>query len=176
MINPPNGFEAVMPDRDEFDPVLASDPLADLLLSVAAVIVLAVLAVLPSLPQRNASTAGAIGALPADVDFQLEGRRVTPWLATRAGLAIDGSPANLIPLDRMFLDQSLTAALQGVQRANARLVLFIAPDGNEAAFQFEVIASRHGIRRMRQVRLEAGCERAIVAHCMRQPPRSEQIR
>lgn len=170
MIAPPM-LDDVAAERDEFDPVLASDPLADLLLSVAAIIVLAVLAILPSLPQRTAS------ATEAQTGFQLDGRRVTPWLATSAGLAIDSSPTNLVPLDRMFSDQTLAAALQGMQPANEPLVLFIAPDGSEAAFQFEAIASRHGVRQIRQVRLEPGCERAIVAHCLRPPPRSNgQIR
>ncbi|PDT90813.1 hypothetical protein CO669_07505 [Bradyrhizobium sp. Y36] len=170
MIAPPSILDTVTPAADEFDPVLASDPLADLLLSVAAVIVLAVLAILPSLPQRDAA------ATEAEAGFQLDGRRVTPWLATGAGLAIDGSRTDPVPLDRMFSDQSLAAALQVMQRSDGPLVLFIAPDGNEAAFQFEAIASRHGIRQIHQVRLEPGCERAIVAHCMRQPRSGEQIR
>ncbi|QOZ76328.1 hypothetical protein XH83_13250 [Bradyrhizobium sp. CCBAU 53351] len=171
MTNPPGILGAVMPDHEEFDPVLAGDPLADLLLSVAAIIVLAVLAILPSLPQRDASTA------EAEVEFQLDGRRVTPWLATAAGLAIDAPPTTLIPLDRMFLDQTLAATLQGMQRTSEPLVLFIAPGGSEAAFQLEVIASRHGIRRIRQVRLDSGCERTIALHCARRPPLpSEQVR
>lgn len=144
----------VSPQRGDDDAHIA-DPLADLLLSVAAIIVLVVIAILPTIPRHPVSRTDRAG-LVHDWRFSLENREVHPFFATHEGLLVAGS-SSFIPVDRIFLDDGLVATLERMRRSDDVVVLLVASEGHEAAFQFEVIASRHGPRRMRQVRLDADC-------------------
>lgn len=132
-----------------------TDPLADLLLSVAAIIVLVVIAVLPTIPRHPVSRTDRAG-FAQDWRFRLENREVHPFFATRDGLLVEGS-SSLIPVERIFLDDGLVATLERMRRSDEVVALLVEPDGHEAAFQFEVIASRHGPRSLRQVRLDSDC-------------------
>jgi hypothetical protein len=149
--------------RTENESTLVVDPLADLLLSVAAIIIIALIAILPHISLQPASgrdSASSSSALPINSSFRLEGRTVEPLVATRRGLAIGGSPSGIIPVDRIFLDQDLIDRMKRMRDHDETIVLLIEPDGLETAFQFDVIANRYGPKRMLQVRLDSDCSHA----------------
>lgn len=125
----------VSPQRGDDDAHIA-DPLADLLLSVAAIIVLVVIAILPTIPRHPVSRTDRAG-LVHDWRFSLENREVHPFFATHEGLLVAGS-SSFIPVDRIFLDDGLVATLERMRRSDDVVV-------------------PHGPRRMRQVRLDADC-------------------
>jgi hypothetical protein len=142
----------------ELGPV--ADPLADLLLSAVAIIVLAMIAILPTLPRHTTSQgdpASSIGGFPHDSSFRINGRAIEPLVATAEGLVIAGRPVRLIPVGGIFFDKGLVATLEQMRGMDETVVLLIEPNGFETAFQFEVIASQHGPKRMRQIRLDSGC-------------------
>jgi hypothetical protein len=158
--------------RPESELTLVADPLADLLLSAVAIIVLAMIAILPTLPRHFTSQdnpASSIAGFPENSAFRLEGREVEPLVATERGLVIGSRPPRLIPVGRVFFDESLIVTLERMRRMDEIIVLFIEPDGFETAFQFEVIANLHGPKRMRQVRLDSECSHAksdrLALHC-----------
>jgi hypothetical protein len=146
--------------QHEHEPTLIADPLADLLLSVAAIIVLVVIAILPTIPHHLSSHNDAtrsIRALLTESSFRFEGRSVDPIFATEQGLVVAASSARVIPVDRIFFDADLVAMLGRMRSADETIFLLIEPKGLEAAFQFEVIANRYGPKRIHQIRLESGC-------------------
>jgi hypothetical protein len=163
MFDPLARASPVFPRRPDGELTPVADPLADLLLSAVAIIVLAMIAIIPTLPRHHTSQGDpqhSIGGFPADSSFRMQGREVEPLVATAAGLMIASRPARLIPVGSIFFDQGLVATLERMRRADETIVLLIEPDGFETAFQFEVIANRHGPKRMRQLRLEAECRPA----------------
>jgi hypothetical protein len=149
--------------RPENDSTLAVDPLADLLLSVAAIIIIALIVILPTIPRHPisaGSSTGSIHGLPQNSSFRLDGRKVGPWVATEQGLATGTSPQDVIPVGRILLDEDLVNKLKRMRDAGETLVLFIDPKGLETSFQFEVIANRYGPKRILQVRLDSDCHHA----------------
>jgi hypothetical protein len=134
-----------------------ADPLADLLLSVAAIIVLAVIAILPTMTRRA-------GSHHDRVEFRLEGRAVYPFVATERGLIVGEAPSRVIPVDRIFFDEGLVLVLERIRTAGEAVVLLVEPNGFEPAIQFEVIANRHGPVRMHQIRLESECSMTRYCH------------
>jgi hypothetical protein len=142
--------------QQENEPTLIADPLADLLLSVAAIIVLVVIAILPTIPRHPSANADGARLLK-ESNFRFEGRSVDPILATEQGLVVGPSPTRVIPVSQIFFDTELVAMLGRMRSANATIVLLIESNGLEAAFQFEVIANRYGPKRIHQIRLESGC-------------------
>jgi hypothetical protein len=155
--------------ESEFTPV--ADPLADLLLSAVAIIVLAMIAILPTLPRHftspdnpNHNPANSVPGFPENSSFRLEGREVEPLVATERGLVIGGRPPRVIPVGRVFFDESLVATLERMRRLDETAVLLIEPNGLETAFQFEVVANRYGPKRMRQIRLDSECSHLNSEH------------
>ena len=151
------------------EPTIVSDPLADLLLSVVAIVVIVMMAILPTLPRhpvRRAASpgelAGSMRGLPDNGRFRLHGHAVAPWVATAPGLVVGGA-SELIPVDRILQSDSLVARLEQMRRRDETMVLLIEPDGFDTAFQLEVVASAHGPQRMHQVRLDAACSHARSA-------------
>ncbi len=139
---------------------LVSDPLADLLLSVAAIIIIALIAILPHIPRHPVAgngSASALQGLPTNSKFRLEGRVVAPLVAAQGGLVMGRAPSVTIPVDRILVDESLITRLKRMRDTDEALVLFIEPNGLEAAFQFEVAANRYGPKRIVQVRLASDC-------------------
>ena len=160
-----------LPSLDgELTPV--ADPLADLLLSAVAIIVLAMIAILPTLPRHHipqGDPQNSVGGFPADSSFRMRGREVEPLVATAEGLVIGSRPPRLVPVGSIFFDQGLVATLEQKRRVDETIVLLIEPNGFETAFQFEVIANLHGPKRMRQIRLDSECSHAtseqLLLHC-----------
>src|SRR5216683_3733930 len=100
--------------RHEHEPILIADPLADLLLSVAAIIVLVVIAILPTVPRHSFSHDDATRStrvLSTESSFRFEGHSVDPIFATEKGLVLGASFARVIPVDRIFFDADLVAML-----------------------------------------------------------------
>jgi hypothetical protein len=147
-----------------------ADPLADLLLSVAAIIVLAVIAIFPTI--RSHSTLRddeARRVVPAKVNFRLHGLSIDPFVAIGQGLVVGADSSRVIPVDRIFLDDGLAGTLERMRAAGKDVVLLIEPDGFETAFQFEVMANRHGAKRMHQIRLESECNIDRYCHHLVRP-------
>jgi hypothetical protein len=144
--------------HQEYEPAYVADPLADLLLSAAAIIVIAVIAVLPILPRHSMPQRDSPRALQNNVVFRIGDREVDPFIATEHGLIVGRSSSQMIPVDKIFFDEALPRILEGMRNADAAVVLLIEPNGFETAFQFEAIASRHGPRQMRQVRVDSECQ------------------
>jgi hypothetical protein len=157
-----------MDSRESNEPAHAADPLADLLLSAAAFIIIAVIAVLPilprhSMPQRDLSRASQ------NVVFRLGDREVEPFIATERGLIVGRSSPRMIPVDKIFFDQALPGILEEMRKADDAVIVLIEPNGLETAFQLEAVASRHGPARMRQVRIDSECHFArmerVASYC-----------
>ena len=150
--------------RPDSEPAHIADPLADLLLSVAAIIVLAVIAILPTIPGHSRLRdvqAGSIRSLPSS--FRLQGVAVHPFVAIGQGLVVETASARVIPVDRILFDEGLVATLERMREAGETIVLLIDPTGYETAFQFEVMANRYGPTKMRQIRLESEC--SVERYC-----------
>jgi hypothetical protein len=174
MFDPRTSAGPVFPPRPESELTPVADPLADLLLSAVAIIVLAMIAILPTLPRHftpqdkdnpKDNPTSSVPGFPANSSFRLEGREVEPLVASERGLVIGGRPPRVIPVGRVFFDESLIETLERMRRMDETIVLLIEPNGFETAFQFEGIANLHGPRRMRQIRLESNCSH----------PKSEQF-
>jgi len=142
------------------EPTLAIDPLADLLLSLVAIVVLAVIVILPAV-QRDGARSHAprqpAASAPSHQVFRLAGRTIEPLVATSQGLRTGPAPEDIVAVDRILDDGALAARLQRMRDEGATLLLVIDPDGAEAAFQFEAVASLHGPPRIRQVRRDPAC-------------------
>jgi hypothetical protein len=172
MFDPLTTPAPVFPPPPEIGLTPVADPLADLLLSAVAIIVLAMIAILPTLPRHLASQdhpASSMPGFPEDSRFRIEGREVEPLVATERGLVIGSRPSRLIPVGRVFFDASLIVTLERMRSMGEIVVLLIEPNGFETAFQFEVIANLHGPKRMRQIRLDSECSHAkseqLALHC-----------
>jgi hypothetical protein len=153
-----NPFSSI--SREESEPTHIADPLADLLLSVAAIIVLAVIAILPTIPGHSTlrdDQSRSIGTVPDKAGFRLQGVAVDPFVAIGQGLVVGPDSSRVIPVDRIFFDEGLVATLQRMRDAGESVVLLVDRNGFETAFQFEVMVNRHGPKVMHQVRLEAEC-------------------
>jgi len=140
----------------ESDAAPIADPLADLLLSVAAIIVLAVIAILPTITRHS-------GSHHDRVEFRREGRAVHPFVAIERGLIVGEAPSRMVPVDRIFFDEGLVSILERMRTAGEAVVLVVEPNGFEPATQFEVIANRHGPERIHQIRLESDC--SMTRYC-----------
>ena len=136
--------------RQDYEPAHVTDPLADLLLSAAAIIVIAVI---HSMPQRDLSH-----GFQNSVVFRVGDRKVDPFIATEQGLIVGRSSSRMIPVDKIFFDEVLPGVLEEMRKAKEAVVVLIEPNGFETAFQLEAIASRHGPGRMRQVRIDSECQ------------------
>ena len=144
--------------QPDSEPAHIADPLADLLLSVAAIIVLAVIAIHPTIPGHSRLRdvqAGSIRSLPSS--FRLQGVVVHPFAAIGQGLVVGAPSARVIPVDRILSDEGLVATLGRMRDGGETFVLLIDPSGYDTAFQFEVMANRYGPAKMRQVRLDSEC-------------------
>jgi hypothetical protein len=144
--------------RESNEPAHAADPLADLLLSAAAIIVIAVIAVLPILPRHSMPQRDQSRAWQNNVVFRLGDREVEPFIATERGLIVGRSSPRMIPVDKIFFDQALPGILEEMRKADEPVVLLIESNGFETVFQLEAIASRHGPARMRQIRIDSECQ------------------
>jgi hypothetical protein len=155
--------------RQDHEPAHAADPLADLLLSAAAIIVIAVIAVLPILPRHSMPQRDLSRASQNNVVFRLGDREVEPFIATERGLIVGPSSPRMIPVDKIFFDQTLPGILEQMRKADDAVIVLIEPNGLETAFQLEAIVSRHGPGRMRQVRIDSECHFArmesVASHC-----------
>ena len=90
-------------------------------------------------------------------NFRLQGLAVHPFAAIGQGLVVEAASARVIPVDRVLSDEGLVATLERMRAAGEAIVLLIDPNGYETAFQFEVMANRHGPKKMRQIRLDSEC-------------------
>jgi hypothetical protein len=156
----------------DHEPAHVADPLADLLLSAAAIIVIAVIAVLPIMPRQSTPQREASRPLQNEVVFRLGDREVEPFIATERGLIVGHSSPRMIPVDKIFFDQALPGILEEMRKVDKAVVVLIEPNGFETAFQLEAIISRHGPGRMRQVRIDSECQlqrliasRPVAATC-----------
>jgi hypothetical protein len=161
------------------EPTLAIDPLADLLFGVVAIVVLAVIVILPTVNFNSAPKPGTSrfnGESMSSTSFRLDNRPVEPLIATARGLRTGPSPSDFIPLERILDDKGLAAKLMSMRDRREPLVLLIDPDGDEAAFQFEAVASLNGPPRIRQIRLDTGCayakSQALIQYCLAQSNQS----
>jgi hypothetical protein len=174
MFDPFKGIDqnSIISISSENESALVVDPLADLLLSVVAIIIIALIVILPSIPLHPTSTDGltsSIPGLPQNSGLRLNGRRVEPLVATGQGLTLGESPSEFIPVGRVFLDGNLISKLKRMRDEDETVVLFIEPNGLETAFQFEVIANQYGPKRILQVRVDSDCNYVksdrLAAYC-----------
>ena len=142
------------------EPVLAFDPLADLLFGVAAILVLAVVVILPTIRPDGTLRDRSTRRMMQNTELRLDGKAVAPLVAAADGLQLParaGQAAAVIPLDRILDDAELVGRLEQMRGSGEPLVLLIDGDGLEAAFQFEAVAALYGPPRIRQIRLDADC-------------------
>lgn len=156
------------PDKDD-DAALRSDPLADLMFTMIAIVLLALILVLPFALVGGAQSAGSPGRGSLDdVRFKLRGQSALWIVATRSGLVIEGrkAPAR-IGIDAIGTSQGLRARLVKARAAKRPLIFLVADDGLEAAFATEPIIAALGPIDFYQIRLDRSCRAARSAAARR---------
>ncbi len=144
-------------DRSAVTP-LAVDPLADLLFNLVAIIVIAVIVILPTVDiTRKVRT-------PTSVEFKIDGRTAKTLVATSEGIRSGAGASEFVALNHILDDEQFAMRLDRMRNRNDVLLVLIEPDGLEAAFLFESVASVHGPAQFRQVRLDFACTYARSAH------------
>lgn len=144
------------PAADEAVPIGEATvaPLADLLFSVATVVVALLVAVLPALvavPSGAAARRAEIDALAATADAGLV------LVAGRDGVTVAAAgrsaEARTVPLARLLDDATLAAALAAAARAPGPVGVIVEPDGGEAAFVLEGLLAAAGVAVVAALRL-----------------------
>jgi hypothetical protein len=110
------------------------DPLADLMIGVAALFLVAAVVVAP--PIARSLNAG--GATPDRGTWQLDGQVVRPFTAMRDGLLLPDQ--RFIPLSDLLAAPRLPASI----REASALLLVVEAGGEDAAFFLEAIAAQQG--------------------------------
>jgi len=136
--------------------------IADVFLALVGVVVIMLLALAP-LIRTPAALAGGRSIDETLAAITIDGARPLSLLADASGLGIEGQAARRVPLDRMRDDAGLAAALREAVAKGQPVLLAIAPDGQEAAFVFESLASGLGVGDYYQLRVDAACDYAIDA-------------
>lgn len=134
--------------------------MADTFLALVGVVIIVLLSLAPAI-QHPAALAG-----DPTIDEQLsavtiDGDKPLTLLAEKAGLRISGQGGRLVPLDTVRDDVGLADMLRSAGAERQRLLLAIAPDGEETAFVFETLASALGIGSFDQLRLDQACSYVI---------------
>lgn len=160
-------------EQGEADNGVLVDPLGDLLLSVAAMLILAVILLLPlgvHLPKHAAEHDRSVQIMRGEeseakqLEDLLQNRAPFVLLATHQGLRFRAGRLDHISADRILDDQRLSESLREAGKADHPSILFIEPDGLESAFLFDALA-RHMIPgTMIQIRLRRRCDeiRSII--------------
>lgn len=141
------------PLNDDYQSLV--DPLGDLLLSVAAILVLATIVLLPLAEKIQAPTENSAQAI--NPELAAIAGEVQPLLATRFGIRFGRGAADIAPLDKILDDTRLVARLEEIQKADARILLLVDPDGLESAFVFDAVARRYVNGEIIQIRLSQPC-------------------
>lgn len=148
-----------MKAEDEFadamwDNEFQVDPLADLLFTLVTVVLFALIILLPAAAMVSRDlTAGK--ALP---NLVVQGQQAAAFLASGAGLQSTSTTSKWIATDLILADSGLRTTLENIRDAGKPLLLIIAPDGLEAAFEFEAALSLYGPKAIYQVRLGQTCK------------------
>ncbi|WAJ30497.1 hypothetical protein [Antarcticirhabdus aurantiaca] len=162
---------AVEDPGDEADDALDGLPatMADLFLALVAVVVLMLLSLLPAIATPGAlapdgaeepwrtGQARLDGGTPAIIVAEAGGLRLADAAVPGADPVSDRSGGRLVPLDALFSDADLAARLEDVARAQTPVLFVVEPDGGEAAFLFDALASRAGLATYAQMRLGSDC-------------------
>ena len=155
------------PDQQTDENQALADPLGDLLLSVAAILMLAIILILPlsahlpsrtieQAPSSEAASSEDIAAKQVDELWRL--REPIILLANKDGLRFGAAPLDYISVDGILNEQSLSNKYRDLEPSDRSTILFIEPDGFESAFLFEAIA-RHFIGvKITQIRLRRRCD------------------
>lgn len=143
-------------EGDESGP--RSDPLADLLFGLIAIVIPAIAVMLPMIQVAAGRTAIGRGDA-ADVvrasDLRIDGRPAGSLVAAKDGVRLDGG--RLVPLAQLLDDQALRQNLAGLRARGEALLVMIDDGGEEAAFLLETVLAAHGPARILQTRLDPGC-------------------
>jgi hypothetical protein len=145
------------------DGALRADPFADTLFGVVTIVIFAIALLLPRMEAESRIERRrdqALNRLLIDRPVLAGGGPALVVLASSRGveLSAGGSvPYRSIPLSAILDDPSLATALSEVRRTGRKLLLAIAPDGEEAAFLLEGVIYRHGPSQLLQLRLDRHC-------------------
>jgi hypothetical protein len=138
-----------------------ADPFADTLFGVVTIVIFAIALLLPTMDsQRRAARRHdhELAHLLVDRQLLVEGGRPLIILATADGAELAGAaPPHQVPLAAILDDAPLARALTAARDSNARVLLAIAPDAEEAAFLLEGVIFRHGPAQLLQLRLDRHC-------------------
>lgn len=110
------------------------DPLADLMIGVAALFLAAAVVIAPAV--ARGVTGGS--TMPETTVWQLDGQIVRPFIATRDGVVLPDR--RFVPLAEAAKTPVLPAALAAIDR----LLLVVEPGAEDAAFFVEALAARAG--------------------------------
>jgi hypothetical protein len=144
------------------DGAVRPDPFADTVFGVVTIVIFAIALLLPTMEaesrierQRNE----ALTRLLVDRPVIAGGAPALVILATSRGveLSVGGAVSRRIPLSAILDDRPLAAALTEVRSTGRKLLLAIAPAGEEAAFLLEGVIFRHGPPQLLQIRLDRHC-------------------
>lgn len=114
------------------------DPLADLMIGVAALFLVAAVVVAPEMARGVKAEAGAGISAAARSTWQLDGKAVHPFTATRDGVVLP--ERRFIPLAGLLADPGLPASIDAAKP----MLLVIEAGGEDAAFFLEALAAKQG--------------------------------
>lgn len=144
--------------QDAADRDLPSDPLADLMFTMIAIVLLALIILLPlasfsSPTQSHSKSARRL----ENARFAIGSKSAVAITASARGLRLPGGGARLIGLDAIAGDAALQKLLTRARDRGSPLVVLITPKGSEAAFELEPLLSAYGPKQVYQVRLDQAC-------------------
>lgn len=141
-----------------------SDPLADLMFTMIAIVLLALIILLPLAGVASLRSTQPLSAQKLQQSkLVVGGQSAVTIAASDQGLSLPGHVDHLIGLDAIGHDPQLRHLLEGARDRGAPLVLLIDPKGSEAAFELEPVMAAHGPKQIYQVRLDSACGAALSA-------------
>lgn len=158
---------------DDLESAVSSLPatMAEIFLALVGVVVIMLLALLPSIREPGALAAGG----PLDLrgaELRIDGRKPKILIADAKGLRLAGSGERPVEIDAILDDEALSHVLEAVAADRDDLLLVIQPSGQEAAFLFDALAGKLGVRTVFQLRVDTACDYTLsperLAACLGQ--------
>ena len=130
--------------------------MAEVFFALIAVVIMMLLALVPAIRNPDALAAPPVFKA-AEADIRIGAEKPEKFVAGAEGLTTGRPKARTLALDRVLDDRGLEDALRAAARENRKILLVVERRGEEAAFLFDALASRAGIRSVYQLRVDAGC-------------------
>ena len=144
--------------RSEPGGELAAEPLADLMFTMIATVLLLLIAMFPSHSSNSDSAASDDAASLGRAPIVINHRRAAALVASQAGIELPQQGAAMISIDSLSEDAHLRSFLENLRKADAPLVVIVGKEGLESSFELEGVLAAYGPQTIYQVRLDRECQ------------------